>query len=47
MITLKKQAQGTIYHTDITAFGHTSKYINHPNLMPNLSTAIKVKTAHA
>ena len=31
---------------DITSFGHTTKYINHPNLMPNLSIAIKLKSAH-
>ena len=28
---------------DMTSFGCTVKYINHPYLMPNLSTTIKVK----
>ena len=44
-----------LYHTehvltnlpDITLFGHTTKYINHPDLMPDLSTAINRKNAHA
>ena len=33
--------------SDVTSFGCTTKCINHPNLMPNLSTAITVKNAHA
>ena len=33
--------------SDITSFGCTTKYINHPNLMPDLSTAIRVKNTHA
>ena len=28
---------------DINSFGHTTKYINHPNLMPDLSTTINAK----
>ena len=32
---------------DIASFRHTPKYINHPNLMPDLSTATKAKNTHA
>ena len=32
---------------DITLFGHTTKYLNHPNLMPDLNTTIKAKNAYA
>ena len=32
---------------NITSFGCSTKYINHPNLMPNLSTTIKGRNAHA
>ena len=32
---------------DINSFGHTTKYINHPDLMQDLSTTIKAKNAYA
>ena len=32
---------------DITSFGCTAKYINHLNLMPDLSTMIKAKNPSA
>ena len=32
---------------DITSFGCTTKYINHPYLMPDLTTTIKAKNTHA
>ena len=28
---------------DTTSFGHTTRYINHPNLMPDLCTIFKAK----
>ena len=28
---------------DITSFGHTTKYINHPSLIPDVSTTIKAR----
>ena len=31
---------------DINSFGHATKYIDHPNLMPHFSTTIKAKISH-
>ena len=32
---------------DIPSFGHATQYINHPYLMPDLTTTVKAKHAHA